>query len=130
MKKTKSILIIAFFLIFGVSFAQTQANLDCSILKDIILKYTKNADTTAYVVIQNKKHTEILQGGKYYIKSDLDWVSDCEYNATITDLTLPNFPFKEGEVMNVKFEEITNGYVTGTASVRGQKLPIAFKIMD
>ncbi len=125
--KTFSFLVL--FLTVTALNAQSNQEIDCKILKDIKLKYVDNPDKTAYIVIKDKKHIEHLENEKYYIKSDLDWVSDCEYNAKMTDITLPNFPFKAGEVMNVKFEKIENGFIFGTASVRGNSFPVKFEII-
>lgn len=44
----------------------------------------------------------------------------------MTEITLPDFPFKPGEIMNVKFEKIDGKNITGTANVRGNKFPIKF----
>lgn len=130
MKLFKSILILILLLSPLFSFAQSDKKIDCKILKDIKLKYAENLDKTAYVVIKNKKHVEYLEGGKYYIKSDLEWISECEYNAKMTEITLPDFPYKAGEVMNVKFEKIENGYVFGTGSVRANSFPVKFEIIN
>jgi len=129
MKSFKSFSILLLFLVATASFAQTSKGTDCKILKDIKLKYVDNPDKTAYVAIKNKKHVEYFENGNYFIKSDLDWISDCEYNAKMTEITLPDFPFKAGEVMNVKFEKIENGFVFGTGSVRGSSFPVKFEII-
>ena len=130
MKLLKSIFVLILFLTTMISFAQSNKDIDCKILKNIKLKYVNNPDSTAYVVIKNKKHIEYLENGKYFIKSDLDWISECEYNAQMTEITLPNFPFKAGEIMNVKFEKIENGFVFGTAKVRGNSVPVKFLIIN
>ena len=129
MKLFKSLSILIVFLSTTISVAQSNKEIDCKILKDIKLKYVDNPDKTAYVVIKDKKHVEYLKDGKYFIKSDLDWISVCEYNAKMTEITLPNFPFKAGEVMSVKFEKIENGFVFGTASVREASFPVKFEII-
>jgi len=125
----KSLFIIILFLTTTFSIAQNKSKIDCKILKDIKLKYVNNPDKTAYVVIKNTKHVEYLENGKYYIKSDLEWVNECEYNAKMTEITLPDFPFKAGEVMNVKFEKIENGFVYGTGIVREKSFPVKFEII-
>ncbi|MFD1603110.1 hypothetical protein ACFSJW_06580 [Flavobacterium artemisiae] len=112
-----------------MSLAQSNQNFDCKILKNIKLKYTDNPDKTAYLTISGNKHVEYLESGKYFIKSDLEWLNDCEYNAKMTEITLPEFPFKAGEIMNVKFENIEGNFITGRAMVRGSSYPIKFEII-
>ncbi|QQV04261.1 MULTISPECIES: hypothetical protein [Chryseobacterium] len=125
----KTLSFLALFLTINVVKAQSNQKIDCKILKEIKMKYVDDTDRTVYIIIKANKHIEHLETDKYYIKSDLEWVSDCEYNATMTEITLPNFPFKPGEVMNVKFERIENGFVFATGSVRGNSFPVNFEII-
>lgn len=124
-----SIFLFVLFLTTIISLAQSNQNIDCKILKNIKLKYTDNPDKTAYLTISGNKHVEYLESGKYFIKSDLEWLNDCEYNAKMTEITLPEFPFKAGEIMNVKFENNEGNFITGTAMVRGSSFPIKFEII-
>ena len=124
-------LLIVFLSTSGVVFAQTsKSEYTCKILKDIRLKYLDAQDSTAYIVIKNNKHIEYLEGGKYYIKSDLNWVNDCEYNATMTEITLPKFPYKPGEIMNVKFQKIENGIISAIATVQNISFLTEFKMIN
>lgn len=129
MKLLNSLSLLILFLTTTISMAQNNQNFDCKILKDIKLKYAHKPDNNDYITIKDNKHIENLEGGKYYIKSDLEWLSDCEYNAKMTEITLPNFPFKVGEIMNVKFEKIKDDVIYGTATVRNQTFPIKFLII-
>lgn len=124
-----SVFLFVLCLTSAISLAQSNEKIDCKILKNIKLKYTDNPDKTAYLTISGNKHVEYLEGGKYFIKSDLEWLNDCEYNAKMTEITLPNFPFKAGEIMNVKFENIEGNFMTGRAMVRGSSFPIKFEII-
>lgn len=76
-------------------------NEDCKILHSGTFIYGNTPDEIK-VVIKGKNHIEYHDNGKYIIKSKLDWVSDCEYNMTMTKITIPDFPYAIGEVMNVK----------------------------
>lgn len=109
-------------------FSQSLEKPNCEIIKHSKLKYIGIADTTAFIVINNKDHIEYEQNKKYFIKSQLEWVNDCEYNATITEITSPNFPFAPGEVMNVKFDNIENDIISYTATVRGKSFKAKMKI--
>ncbi len=129
MKLFKILSIALLFLTVTLASAQSKETSDCKILKKISLKYTSGKDKTAFVIIKNKKHVEYFQNKKYFIKSDLTWLSDCEYNAKITAITLPNFPYKPGDVMNVKFERIDKGVVSGIATIHGTSFPVQFEII-
>jgi hypothetical protein len=130
MKLLKSFFSFSIFLLSITCQAQSNKSLDCQILHNVKLKYADASNRTDYVIIKNNKHVEYLENGKYFIKSDLDWINECEYNATMTEITLPNFPYKVGEVMNVKFQKIENGKVYGIATVRGQKSVVNFELIN
>lgn len=130
MKLLKSFFSFSIFLLSITCQAQSDKILDCKILYNAKLKYADAPNRTDYVVIKDNKHVEYLENGKYYIKSDLDWINECEYNATMIEITLPNFPYKVGEVMNVKFQKIKNGKVYGIAMVRGQKSVVNFELIN
>jgi len=129
MKLLNSLSLLILLLTTTISMAQNNQKFDCKILKDIKLKYAHKEGNNDYITIKGNKHVENLEGGKYYIKSDLEWLSDCEYNAKMTEITLPNFPFKIGEIMNVKFEKIKNDIIYGTATIRNQTFPMKYKII-
>lgn len=111
------------------AFGQDIKNGGCRILKNGKFKYIGGEDTTAYVVIHNHSHIEYYNMEKYYIKSKLDWVNDCEYNMTMTKITLPEFPYHPGDIMNVKVNRIANDTVYYTSTVNGSQWTGRFLIM-
>lgn len=129
MNKLKLFSTLFLVVVTSVVSAQSDTAMNCKILRDIKLKYISGPDSTAYVVIKGNKHAEYLENGKYYIKSDLEWISDCEYKATLTAVTLPGFPFKPGVTMQVKYERIENGIIYGTGIIQGTSFPVKFEIM-
>ncbi len=116
--------------IVSLSFCQQETTkTNCSILKHGKFKYIDIEDTSAYVIINNTKHIEYHNNNKYYIKSDIKWLSDCEYEMTMTEITIPNFPFKPGDLMNVKVNKIENEVIYYTSTVNGSSWPGRFKII-
>ena len=57
------------------------------------------------------KHVEHHQKGKYYIKSNVEWISDCEYYLIIEDVTLPDFPFELGSKLHIKITKVRGNRV-------------------
>lgn len=80
----KSYLLLFLTLVCAISYGQNDRS-HCKILKDIKLKYTQTDDQSSYIIIKNNDHIEYHRNGKYFIKSKLVWISDCEYNMTMTD---------------------------------------------
>ena len=123
MKKTLKSTIAFIFIISAFGFTQGNANKQsdkgCEILHEGTFIYGNTTDEIK-VVIDGKKHIEYHNNGKYFIKSKLDWLSDCEYNMTMTKITIPNFPYKKGEVMNVKIDRVEGNEVFYTSTVNGK----------
>jgi len=92
---------------------------DCEILHEGTFTYG-NSENLVKVIIKGKKHIEYHNNEKYYIKSKLDWVNECEYNMTITKVTLPNFPYKKGDIMNVKIDKVEGDKIYFTSVVKQQ----------
>ncbi len=92
---------------------------DCLILHEGTFKYG-DKDHEVKVVIKGKNHTEYHENGKYVIKSKLEWVNDCEYNMTMTKITIPNFPYGVGDVMNVRINEVVGNEIYYTSRVKEQ----------
>jgi len=100
-------------------FGFTDDSSGCKLLHKGTFKYG-NTEKEIKVVIKGNKHTEYHNGGKYIIESKLDWVNDCEYNMTMTKITIPDFPYKVGDVMNVKINEVKENDIYYTSTVNGK----------
>lgn len=125
----KSSVFLVMTLLFAFS-SPLASKKSCSILHSGTFTYKADGDVVK-IKVEGENHTEYHQGGKYVIESSLDWVSDCEYNATLKNTTLPNFPFKPGEVMNVKIDKVKGKNIYITAKIRGKSYPnILTKIAD
>ena len=85
-------------------------NLDCSILHKGTFTYN-GSDGLVEVVIKGKSHIEYHNNGKFYIKSKIKWLNECEYDMTLKEVTLPNFPYSKGEVMHVKIDGISGNKI-------------------
>ena len=91
---------------------------ECKILHSGTFKYY--GENEIVVKIKGKKHIEYHNQGQYVIESKLQWVNDCEYNMTMTKITIPNFPYKVGDMMNVKVEKVVENEIYYTSTVKGQ----------
>jgi len=115
--------IISFFsLLIALTVSQKMsAQQNCSILHEGKFKYTSGKDKVI-VEIKGNDHKELHENGKYFIKSKIEWLNDCEYNMTMTEITVPNFPFGPGDVMNVKINKVVGKDIFFTATVKGQSV--------
>ncbi len=83
-----------------------------------------------YVIINDSIHTEYVKGGKYYIKSKLEWISDCEYNATVIEFTWREFKRPLGEVLNCKIKKVLNDTLYLELKVRDIKKEMKYMLID
>lgn len=105
------------FLTFNMTYAQSSEN--CQTLHRGVFTYGE-ADDLVKVNIKGRKQIEYHDNGKYYIKSKIKWVNDCEYNMTMKKITIPDFPFGKGDVMNVKINKVDGNKIYYTSTVNGE----------
>lgn len=110
--------IIAIFLGFLLSILSFSTTGECELLREGgTFVYDDEDGDMVVVVIENNKHTEHHKGNKYIVESDIKWISDCEYNASLVKATLPDMTlFKKGDILNIKVDKIDGDdiYYTGT----------------
>lgn len=115
MKFNKQLLITLFFCFsLGTIFAQ-----DCSILKNSSFTY-RFAKQKVLVEFKGNTYIEYHQDKKYYIKSTIDWVSDCEYNLIVEEANLPDFPFKKGSKLHIRVNKVKGKRVYYTSTIAGR----------
>lgn len=116
----KSILLSSIILLCTqTAFKTAENDKGCSILRKGTFVYGDSQDEIQ-VVIKGAKHTEYHNNKKYIIESKLDWVNDCEYNMTMVKITIPNFPYKVGDMMNVKIDSVRGNEIFYISTVYGQ----------
>lgn len=97
----------------------SEAGNECKVLKEGLFVYGSGSNIVR-VVISGDSHTEYHNGGKYIIKSKLNWVNDCEYNATLLEVTIPDFPYGRGDLMNVKVERVVDKEIYFVSTVNNK----------
>ena len=108
---------LCLFIIF-FCYEKTASGQDCTIVHEGKFKYgTGNGEVS--VEIKGKDHKELHNKGKYFITSTIEWLSNCEYNMTMVEVTIPGFPYKPGDVMNVKITRIVDKEIFYTSTVKG-----------
>jgi hypothetical protein len=129
MKYLVQLSILALILSFNsVLFSQSKKQIDCAFLKNSKMMNI-SMPNGGYVVFQDSIHMEYVDNGKYYIKSKLEWISDCEYNATVIKFTWPEFVFPIGEVLNCKVTEIKNDTLFFDLRLRDIKMQQKYKLI-
>lgn len=129
MTSFQSYWLIPLCLLMGL-YSCVERKVDCSVLKHCRLKFIETADTTAFMEIKNNKIIEFSNHKKYFIKSNVEWVSECEYNATMTEKKHPGFPLEVGTVMNVKIHKIESNYVYYTSKAKGKTIEGKLKLIS
>ena len=105
--------------VLAISLGFTSDKIDCKILKNNNFTY-KTGGKEVFVVFKENKHIEYHNKRKYYIKSNIDWISDCEYYLIIQESTIPNFPFDPGTKLHAKVDKIKGKKVYYTSTLGGR----------
>ena len=72
------------------------------------------------VSIDRENQTEYYVNGKYYVKSNLTWINECEYEMTPILINYPSFKYKIGDTINVKINKIKDNYIFYTTSIKNK----------
>ncbi|MCY1556021.1 hypothetical protein D9M68_927300 [compost metagenome] len=126
MKMSKILLTAGLLLTAAAAFAQTEKPLSCKTLRHSKLVAVDEEDEYRYVLIRGKKHIEYFGDKKRYIKSNIKWISDCSFKATMTECTVPDFPLKVGAVMLVQFDEYKKGVWHGKVTIGDGSVSIEY----
>ena len=81
---------------------------NCDIIKTgkFINKVSNESSTPGYyIVFEDGYATEFIDDGKFYLKSKIDFISDCEYKSTVVEVTIPNYNLKPGTVIHTEVIE-------------------------
>ncbi|QNM84947.1 hypothetical protein H9W90_12200 [Polaribacter pectinis] len=92
---------------------------NCAILKDGTFTY-RSGKQDVIVIFKGNKHVEYHNDREHFIKSDIEWINDCEYNLIIQESTLPDFPFKMGTKMHIVVNRVRGKKVYYTSSLGGR----------
>ena len=118
-KAAKFVFVLFVFSLMSFSMNTEKKYIACEKLHNGTFKYGNVSDEIK-VVINGENHIEYHDNGKYYIKSKLNWKSECEYDMTMIEITIPNFPNKVGDVMNVKIKKVEGNVISYIATVQGK----------
>lgn len=79
------------------------------------------------VVFKDGYQTEYHKKKKYIIRSKVKWISECEYELTIIEHTLPDFPFNPGTKSRVVITKIRGNRIYYTTTLAGRSWEGRFK---
>jgi hypothetical protein len=84
------------------------AETNCELIKNgaFLNREASGQTTRGYrIVFSGKYAIEYLDGGKYYVKSEITFVNSCEYTSKVVEVTKPNFSVKIGDTFRTKIVE-------------------------
>lgn len=93
----------------------------CSILKSGWFKMPDAADTTSYVVITTSTQTEYYNYKRYWVRSSIQWISDCECELTVLTVNYPGLICKRGDKMSVRVLNTEGNIVNFEVLMDGRK---------
>ena len=120
MKATTRMIFPSFLLALFAFTGVTEEKNPCLKMHEGTFTY-KTGEGKATVVIKGNEHMEYHQNKKYYIKSTIKWVSDCEYETTLLEATLPDFPYKPGESLFVTITKVKGKNFYYACMINGTK---------
>ena len=107
---------LLFLLMLFTLMSYTNTDNNCKIAHHGTFVYGSGS-TFVKVIITDKDHTEYHNNGKYYIKSKIKWINDCEFVVTFIDFTVPDFKYTRDDQMHVKVNQIINKEIFFTSTI-------------
>jgi hypothetical protein len=108
---------VAFLLLSVISFSSFSPVDGCTIMHNGKFKYMADKEPI-FVTINDSSFTESYQDGRYYIKAQLDWISQCEYKLIIRKVNAPGTMYTTGDELNVKINHVEGNDIFYTASTK------------
>lgn len=90
---------------------------DCSIMHNGKFKYMAGTEEVM-VTINDSSFTENYKDGKSYVKAQINWLSECEYNIIIIKVNAPDIKYNTGDEINVKINRVEGLNIYYTATVK------------
>lgn len=113
----KRLLQLALLLMFTALMANTNPEENnCKIAHRGTFVYGSGS-TFVKVVITENEHTEYHNNGKYYIKSKIKWINNCEFVVTFTEITIPDFEYTKDDQMYVKINSVEKKEIHFTSTI-------------
>ena len=81
---------------------------DCEFIKSgkFLNKESNEVATPGYyIVFEDGYATEYLNDGQYYLKSKIEFLTDCSYESTVVEVTMPNSTIEVGTVIYTEIIE-------------------------
>lgn len=100
-----------------VSLLSFKPSNNCGIMHNGRFKYMADKEEVI-VTITDSSFMESYQGGKYYIKAQLEWLNECEYNIVITKVNAPGMMYAAGDEINVHINRVEGKNIFYTATVK------------
>ena len=78
---------------------------DCNLIKSgkFINKESNEKATEGYsIVFENGIATEYINNGAYYLKSRVEFISECKYKSTVIEVTIPNYNLGPGTIIQTE----------------------------
>ncbi len=102
--------------------AQSDASSACNMMKKGgWFKMGDISDTSNYMVISSSSQTEYYNYKRYWVRSSIRWISECEYELTVLSINYPGLLCKRGDKMTVKVLNADNNSISYEAMVDGKR---------
>ncbi len=123
MKLFKTLFIVlTLSLVSMTAMAQAVAPPGCTMMKQGgWFKMGDISDTSNYLVISSSSQTEYYNYKRYWVRSSIRWISECEYELTVLSINYPGLLCKRGDKMTVKVLSGDANSISYEAIIDGRK---------
>ena len=119
--KFTKVIVLVFTCLAVMSFDVKLENSACAVLKSGSFKILDVPDTTSFVVITTSSQTEYYNFKRYWVRSSIKWISDCECELTVLSVNYPGLICRRGDKMSIRVLNTEGNVVNYEALIDGRR---------
>jgi hypothetical protein len=105
----------------AMSFDDKTTTSPCAVLKSGSFKILDQPDTTSFVVITTSSQTEYYNYKRYWVRSSIKWISECECELTVLSVNYPGLICRRGDKMSIRVLNTEGNVVNYEALIDGRR---------
>ena len=125
---------LLYLLVLFTSFGYSQKNLflkpdavpDCNSMRSGTFVNSQYSEQEYHMVVKDGIQIEYIENGQY-IKSKMEFLSECEYKSTIIEVTIPDYFAKPGDSLTTRILETQSNYIKIKSVMFGKEYDFIYK---
>lgn len=102
---------------------------NCGLMKNGKFASVDYSPAEYHMVVADGIQTEYIENGQF-VKSKMEFISDCEYRTTILEVTIPDYFAKPGDFLTTKILKTQGKYIAIKTTMFGKEYDFVYIKLD